>query len=404
MTTTAERALLEGTAGAGARSAGEARALRRARHSTRAFFFLMGVALATWAAMVPFAKTKLGLSEGRLGAILLAFGFGTIAATLGARTLLGRYGSRVALRIAGPAVCVMLPLLALAPSAVTLAVLLFVFGALVGLAGVASNAQAIAVQELTGRPIMSGFHAQFSIGGLIGAALGSFLLHRGVPVVVCAGVAALGLLVLDVAFARGLVADVQPEAAGDARRGVPPAAVLLVGAMTLCMYLAEGAVLDWGAVFLHEARDYSVSAAALGYAAFSVAMATGRLLGDAVVARLGAVLVVRFGALLAAAGFAVLVWAPWGPAGLVGCALIGLGASNVVPTLITASALVSDLPTGAAVATVVAMGTCGLIAGPAIIGFAAQATSLGVALSVLAGLLLLVGLVAPAVRRRPAVG
>jgi predicted MFS family arabinose efflux permease len=362
------------------------------------------VALATWAAMVPFAKTTLGLSEGRLGAILLAFGFGTIAATLGARTLLGRYGSRVALRIAGPAVCVMLPLLALAPSAVALAVLLFVFGALVGLAGVASNAPAGAVQELTGRPIMSGFHAQFSIGGLIGAALGSFLLGRGVPVVVCAGVAAAGLAVLDITVARGLVADVQPEAAGEARRGIPPAAVLLVGVMTLCMYLAEGAVLDWGAVFLHEARDYSVSAAALGYAAFSIAMATGRLLGDQVVARLGAVSVVRFGALLAAAGVAVLVWAPWGPAGLVGCALIGLGASNVVPTLITASALVSDLPTGAAVATVVAMGTCGLIAGPAIIGFAAQATSLSVALSVLAGLLLLVGLVAPAVRRRPAAG
>jgi fucose permease len=168
--------------------------------------------------------------------------------------------------------------------------------------------------------------------------------------------------------------------------------------MTIALYLAEGAVLDWGAVFLHEYRGYAMTTAALGYAAFSVAMATGRLLGDRIVDRLGPVTVVRFGSLLAGAGFLVLVLAPSPAAGLVGCALIGLGASNVVPTLMSASVRVSDMATASAVSTVAAMGTVGLIAGPALIGFVAQGTSLRIALAGLSALLLAVAAAARIVR------
>jgi fucose permease len=170
--------------------------------------------------------------------------------------------------------------------------------------------------------------------------------------------------------------------------------VIVVGVMTLALYLSEGAIVDWGAVFLHELRGYSVSAAALGYAAFSVAMASGRLLGDRVVERFGAVSVVRHGSLIAAIGFTVMVLAHDQWLGLAGCALIGLGASNVVPTLITASARVSAFPTSAAVSTVVAMGTAGLVAGPALIGFVAQKTGLAVPLLGLALLLLVVAALA----------
>ena len=112
-------------------------------------------------------------------------------------------------------------------------------------------------------------------------------------------------------------------------------------------------------------------------------------------------MVVRFGSMLAAVGFLVMIAAPWQLSGLIGCALIGLGAANVVPTLITASARVSSMPTAAAVSTVAAMGTCGLIAGPAVIGFIAHATNLALALSGMAVLLLVVGATAGAVAARP---
>jgi predicted MFS family arabinose efflux permease len=372
------------------------------RRATGAFFALVGVSVSTWAALVPFTKARLGLDDGTLGSVLLAFGAGTIVATLVAARLMTRYGSRRALIAAAPLLCLSLPLLARAPSTLALAALLFAFGAFVGLAGVAANAQAIAVQAMAGRPIMSSFHALFSVGGLTGAGLSSLLFRAGMAVETTAVAIAVALLVLVAAMGRGLVADRAPAHTRTAlpRPALPPAPVLIVGLMTFALYLSEGAVLDWGAVFFHETRGYDVATAALGYAAFSVAMATGRLLGDRVVSRVGPVAVIRWGAALAALGFLAVVLAPSEPLGLLGCALIGVGASNVVPTLISASARVSDLPTSAAVSTVVAMGTTGLIAGPALIGFLAQRTGLGVALGMLAAMLLVVGSAAGIVAER----
>ena len=384
----------------GAKRTGHAAApLRAARIAASAFFALLGVSVSTWSALVPATKARLLLSDAGLGAVLLAFGAGTIASTLVAGRLVGRHGSRRVLVAASASLSLCLPLLALAPGAGTLASLLFAFGACVGLAGVAANAHAITLETRVGRPLMSSLHAMFSVGGLAGASACSLLMRAGLSGAGSALLAMSVLLVLVFTQRTPLVADlaaVRPvdEAATGRRRGIPPVAILVVGTMTFALYLSEGAILDWGAVFLHEARGYDVATAALGYAAFSVTMAIGRAFGDRVVDRLGAVAVVRGGAVLAAAGFATMVFAPASSLGLAGCALIGLGASNVVPTLISASARVSSLPTGTAVSTVVAMGTTGLIAGPALIGFLAQQTSLGAALSGLA--VLLIGVAAAA--------
>jgi predicted MFS family arabinose efflux permease len=377
-------------------------AVASARRATGAFFALLGVSVSTWAALVPFTKARLGLDDGTLGTVLLAFGGGTIVATVVAARLMTRYGSRRGLIAAAPLLCLSLPLLARAPSTPALAALLFAFGAFVGLVGVAANAQAIAVQAMARRPIMSSFHALFSVGGLTGAGLSSLLFRAGMAVETTAAAIAAALLLLVAAMGRGLVTD-RPAGntpAAATRRALPPVPVLVVGLMTFALYLSEGAVLDWGAVFFHEARGYDVATAALGYAAFSIAMAAGRLLGDRVVARVGPVAVIRWGTALAALGFLTMVLAPGEALGLLGCGLIGIGASNVVPTLISASARVSALPTSAAVSTVVAMGTTGLIAGPALIGFLAQHTGLGVALGALAAMLLAVGSAAGIVAER----
>lgn len=384
--------------------------LRAGRRATGAFFGLLGVAVSTWAALVPFAKGNLGLDEATLGSILLAFGCGTIVATVAAASLARRYGSRHLLVVAASALCFVLPLLAHAPSVPVLAVLLFWFGAFVGIVGVAANAQAITVQTAMGRPVMSSFHAMFSLGGLAGAAGNSLLLHLGFSPLVCAIDVAAVLVLMIATQAESLTQDPPMEAnhASHARRGLAPLPVLFVGLMTLALYLSEGSIVDWGAVFFRELRGYSAATAALGYAAFSITMAAGRLAGDRIVERLGPVTVVRYGAILAAMGFCVMVFAPGPWLGLAGCALIGLGASNVVPTLISASARVSDYPTAAAVSTAVAMGTTGLIAGPALIGFVAQSTGLAIALAGLALLLLVVGAaadivgVSPSRRRAPA--
>jgi fucose permease len=363
-----------------------------ARAAASSFFLVLGVASATWAALVPFVKARLALDEARLGGVLLVFGLGTVVSTVAAPLLIRRFGSRATLIAVGSALALFLPLLAAAPSTFVLAALLFGFGACTGLTGVTANAQAIVVEAASGRSLMSSFHALFSIGGLAGAGSASVALRAGLSMQQWTLLVAAALVLLIAVQHRGLVRDRVDRVAASRSTAMPPMPVLVVGVMTMALYLAEGAVLDWGAVFLHEYREYDVAAAALGYAAFSVAMAAGRLLGDRIVARLGPVAVVRYGSIVAAAGFAIFVLLPWAPAGLIGCALIGVGASNVVPTLISSSARVSSFPTAAAVSAVAAMGTIGLIAGPALIGFLAKATSLSLALGLLAVVLLAVAL------------
>jgi predicted MFS family arabinose efflux permease len=167
----------------------------------------------------------------------------------------------------------------------------------------------------------------------------------------------------------------------------PSAAVLLLGALCCVSFLAEGSMLDWSAVFLRSSRGVAVSAAGFGYAAFSIAMALGRLTGDRIVAALGPVNVVRFGALLAAAGFFMATLLPWAATSLVGFLLVGIGAANIVPVLFSAAGRVGGTATGIAIATVTTLGYAGMLAGPAAIGYIAHATSLPVALSVVAALL-----------------
>jgi predicted MFS family arabinose efflux permease len=377
--------------------------LTEGRRATGAFFGLLGVAVSTWAALVPFAKAQLGLDEATLGSILLAFGGGTIVATIAAAPLTRRYGSRALLVVAAWALCFVLPVLAHAPTPTALAVLLFGFGTCVGIIGVSANAQAITVQTAMGRPVMSSFHALFSLGGLAGAAGNSLLLQLGFSPLACAITVSAALIILVATQAGSLNPDppVEYNTAPAVRRGLAPLPVVFVGLMTLVLYLSEGSIVDWGAVFFREVRGYSASTAALGYAAFSATMAAGRLAGDRIIARVGSVAVVRYGAILAALGFVVMVFAPGPGLGLAGCALIGLGASNVVPTLVSASARVSNYPMAAAVSTTVAMGTTGLVAGPALIGFVAQSTGLALALAGLAVLLLIVGAAADIVGVSP---
>ncbi|HET9013639.1 MAG TPA: MFS transporter, partial [Gemmatimonadaceae bacterium] len=191
-----------------ARPSRQAASLRAGGRAARAFFALLGVSVATWSALVPSTKARLALSDGGLGLVLLAFGGGTIAATLVAGRLVARHGSRRVLVASGGALALCLPLLALAPSTPALSALLFLFGACVGLAGVAANAHAITLQTRVGRPLMSSLHAMFSVGGLAGAGTCSLLLRTGMTAAASALVVAFALVALVLTQRARLVADI----------------------------------------------------------------------------------------------------------------------------------------------------------------------------------------------------
>ncbi|TCV97483.1 fucose permease [Luteibacter rhizovicinus] len=371
-----------------------------AARATRLIFLLSGIGMASWAPMVPYAKARLGLDDANLGLVLLCMGCGATAAMPLAGFLTHRYGNRNVIGISALLLCIALPLLTVASSAVWLGVALVFFGGSLGVVDVAMNAHAVDVEKHAGRPLMSGFHGLFSVGGLVGSAGMAALLRAGAPLGACAVAVSVLLLAIVATQWKHLLAHIDDDAThGHTIFRMPSAAVLLLGFLCLIVFLAEGAMLDWSAVFLRFSRGFDVSTAGIGYAAFSVAMATGRLLGDRVTAVVGPVTIVRIGSLIAAIGFIVATTLPWGYAGLLGFVLVGIGASNIVPVLFSAAGRQPGTSAGIAIATVTSLGYAGMLAGPAAIGFAAHASSLPIALFGIGALLLLVTLSANIARR-----
>lgn len=372
--------------------------LRGARLATRAMFLICGTVTASWAPQVPLAKARLEIDDGVLGLALLGMGAGAMVAMPLAGFLAARFSSRVITALGGLVICLSLPLIILAPDALALGLALFLFGAATGSMDVAMNVQAAAVEARGGRPLMSSFHGMFSVGGLIGAGGASLLLGLGLsPLTVSLVVSGL-MLALLVAQAGSMLPPERGTAQAGMRFTLPRGLVLVLGLLTFVLFQAEGAVLDWSAVFLHEARGQDPAVAGLGYAMFAVAMAVMRLAGDGITSRFGGETVVRLGSALAAAGFLLAILAPWPAAGLVGFALVGVGAANVVPVLFSAAGRVPGMAPGLAISTIATLGYCGILAGPAAIGFIADHLGLPAALGIVAVLLVATAASARAVR------
>src|SRR6185312_15218966 len=271
-----------------------------ATRSTRLIFLVSGIGMAAWAPMVPYAKARLGLDDAQLGLLLLAFGGGSMASMPFVGWLSHRFGNRRVIVASG---------------------WLLYFGVMLGAVDVAMNAHAVEVERRDGRMLMSGFHGLFSLGGLGGAAGMSALLALGLPLPLAA-LAVSALLAALVLYLRGgLLPNVDGAAAGHAPFRMPHGVVLLLGLLCFVSFMAEGSMLDWSAVFLRDFRGFAPSAAGIGYACFSVAMALGRLTGDRLIQRIGPVWAVRVGAGLAATGFALAASVPWPGAALAGFVL-----------------------------------------------------------------------------------
>lgn len=371
-------------------------AARGQQHATRAAFFLPGFATAAWAPLVPFAKNRTGLDEGSLGLVLLCLGAGSLLAMPIAGMLAARHGCRAVMIATLVMVIATLPLLAIAPSPLTLGLVLFVFGAGVGACDCVMNMQAIMVERDSGRPMMSGFHAFYSIGGAVGAGAMTALLALHLPpwlVCLLASAVMAALLAISLPYWR------TDKAPSDAPMfAVPHGVVLAIGVLCFVAFLAEGSVLDWSAVFLHEVQQVEPSRAGLGYLAFAIAMTVTRLVGDGVVARLGRHRSILIGSLVAASGFALSTFATWMPLALCGYALVGLGCANIVPALFSMAGNQKVMPESLAIPAITTLGYAGVLAGPALIGFVAQASSLVFAFSAVAVTLVLVGLCARWVR------
>ncbi|MEA1672915.1 MFS transporter [Nitrospirillum sp. BR 11163] len=358
--------------------------------ATRLAFLAAGFAMACWAPLVPLAKARVGADDGQLGLILLCLGIGSILAMPLTGWLSARWGSKPMILAGGAALALLLPLLSVTGRVPTLAATLLGFGAALGTIDVAMNVHAVEVERGAGRPLMSGFHAMFSVGGFLGSGGMTLLLSAGTaPLVATLLGGGLVLAAVLAALPRLLPARGEPTPLV-----APHGIVLLLAGLAAVCFLVEGAILDWSALLLIGAGLADTGRAGFGYMVFSIAMTVGRLTGDRIVARFGDRWVLTCGGAGAILGLALLLTAPTVLAASAGFLMIGLGASNIVPVLFRLAGNQSVMPVGLAVAALTTTGYAGILAGPAGIGFVAHAVGLPTAFWLLALLMALVPVLA----------
>ncbi|MFZ1874635.1 MAG: MFS transporter [Chania sp.] len=366
--------------------------------ATRLAFFIAGIGMAAWAPLVPFAKTRINIDDGSLGLLLLCIGAGSMLAMPLTGLLTGKFGCRRVILLAGLALCIDLPLLVIMDSTAGMALALLLFGAAIGMIDVAMNIQAVVVERASGRAMMSGFHGFFSVGGIVGAGGVSALLWLGLgPLQATLVVVAMILALLSLA-SKNLLRESGGNAGGP-MFVLPRGWVMFIGLLCFIMFLAEGSMLDWSALFLTTLRGMDHSQAGLGYALFSITMTLGRLNGDRMVNAMGRYQVLLLGSLCAAIGLVLAISIDNVMTSLLGFMLVGIGASNVVPILFTAAGNQQAMPANLAIASVTTVGYAGILAGPALIGFIAQLSSLTFAFACVATLLLVVTVSAKAITR-----
>ncbi|MEV4704271.1 MFS transporter [Actinoplanes sp. NPDC049316] len=359
--------------------------VRRGRVATSLTFLLFGTALGVWTSRIPAVKHNLGLSDGRLSYALLAFAAGCIVGMAVSGRLTDRFGSSRVLVPAAVLEGVLLVPPGFSGGLVALCSFLFLFGAAHGTLNIAMNANAIEVQRAWGRPIMSSFHAIYSVGGFLGAVAGSLFARGGAGVGVTFAAVGSGVLALAVwaalwVFSDGSGARPGGESPGEGEPARRSWLLAFLGVLVLCTLVGEGAAADWSAVYLRDNLGASAGSAAYGFAAFSIMMTVGRVFGDRLALALGPVALVRLSGGLAAVGLGAALLVSHPVAGVAGFGLLGAGLSGIAPQVYSAAGNLDPRRAGRALSTVVSIGYVGFLLGPILIGAAATVVGLPSAL------------------------
>ena len=385
------------------------RSLRSARIATFTYFILCGTLMGTWVVHIPAIEQQVGISHATLGGLLVLLGLGAFAGMQVAGRLTDRLGSRVVVPAAGALCGASLALPGLAREPWTLAAALLVFGFFNGCLDVSMNAHAVHVEKAYARPVMSAFHAAFSVGGVLAAVIAAGTSGIGMSSAgALAVIGAVGILVALGAF--NLLLHTGPTAAATTtaspsnpskRRRRAGRQIWILATLALMIMLCEGAANDWSALHLKDVLGAPASTAAFAYGTFAAAMTLGRLLADRVSARFGAMAVLRYGAALAAVGITIVALCPWIWAAFAGWALFGLGLSGCVPQLFSAAGHADPSAAGTNVSRVAGLGYVGMLAGPAVIGWMTHIMALNHAFLLLTAMCLTAAVTAGILRAAP---
>ncbi|WP_245982834.1 MFS transporter [Lentzea flaviverrucosa] len=355
-------------------------ALKAARVATFTYFALNGFLLGLWLVHIPTVEDRTGTSHAELGRLLLLLGLG---AFIGMR-LGGKFTDRVGVKLVVPLASVVCSVTAFLPGVAvdqwTLGAALLVFGFGNGLIDVSMNAHAVVVERHYDRPVMSAFHATWSLGGVAAALTGARTLSWELSPATTLGAAAVLGVVVSLVTARFLLAEKESQHATEQTgKRKAPRRIWIMAVLALLVMLSEGAANDWSVLHLQDVLDASPQIAALAYGAFATTMTVGRLLADRVSAKIGPMAVLRWGSVIGAAGIATAALSPWIWLALVGWAIAGIGLSGTVPQLFSAAGHAEPGAAGVNVSRVAGLGYLGVLAGPAVIGWLTHFVPLNIA-------------------------
>lgn len=363
----------------------EQTAAARPRAAVVAHFLCNGVGLGVWASRLPAVKDQLAIDDRDLGLVLFLAALGAMASLRAAGRVIERFGSRPTTAVAGLALMAAFALPAASVGLPSLGLSLLALGATVSMQDVAMNSQAVAIERRYGRPIMSSFHAAFSVGGMVGAGIGALTASLAISFrptfVVVSAIAVVAILVanrflLDAPETGRRPAHVERDRTRLPERG----ALLALGAIGFASFVAEGAAADWTTIYLRDGTGSTEAVAAVGFVVFSVTMTAGRLAGDRLAARFGAMPLIRAGTALAGAGLVTAIAVGTTAAGFLGFAALGAGLSIVVPQVFSAAGFIAPTRAAAALSWVSSISYLGLLVGPASIGALSHEANLRVAL------------------------
>lgn len=364
--------------------------------AARIGYFIAGMGLSIWAPLVPYVRLQIPMTDATFGLMLLSIGIGSLCCMPISAALTNRFSIRHCLSVITVILLAALFAMATVSALWLLGLALFVFGGALGVLDVILNIQGLSLENRANRSMMSNFHGMFSLGTIAGAVLMIALLMLGLSALLSTVVVIILMLLLNLYALKGYLDE--RTLRGATAFIWPNGWILLVGLMCFIVYLAEGVILDWSALFLIEDKQIATAQAGLGYASFAAMVAIGRFLGDALVDMFGRVRIISGGGLLAAGGITLSIVSPhWGVA-LLGYALCGLGCANVSPVLISSLSKQTHMPTHLAITAATTIGFAGVLAGPAMMGAVAHYSSLSAAFAVLAAALLIVAVCGPRFR------
>lgn len=376
--------------------------------ANRTAFMVIGCLEAAWAPLVPYVKSAFSLDEETLGLLMLCSGLGSIMSLPVSGWLCMRFGAKRVVYFSGFLMALALLTISMMVNVWLTAVMLMIFGGCTISIDVAANINGVAIEHQTGKHLMSGFHGGYSLGTLIGAGIMSVLFTLGIVPAWAVALTMVLTLGAMIAGCRGLLHKDALKAATPPAQATPkerkrlyiPPMVLVIGMLCFIMYAAEGAVMGWSAIFVSEERGVDISVAGYFYTAFAIMMTAMRFLGDKVVGRMGQRRVVVLGALSVSLGFILIVSVPNIVTTAIGFALVGLGAANIVPQLISFASGVKGMAVQNIISIVNALGYSGILLGPVMIGFVAKHYGLHTSFAGIAVFVLVVAVVAAATLRR----